>query len=82
TINDHLYLQTVAAKSGVYHSRACNGICYQVHLERFAKPGATLLGSDTTSAPAGGADIDRFDSKFEDGGIQCQADNTLLVVNQ
>ncbi|MHC4508162.1 MAG: aconitate hydratase, partial [Planctomycetota bacterium] len=33
--NDHLYLQTVAAKSGVHHSRAGNGICHQVHLERF-----------------------------------------------
>ena len=45
--NDHLYLQTVAAKSGVYHSRPGNGICHQVHLERFGKPGATLLGSDS-----------------------------------
>ena len=45
--NDHLYLQTVAAKSGVYHSRPGNGICHQVHLERFGKPGETLLGSDS-----------------------------------
>ena len=52
--NDHLYLQTIAAKSGVYHSRAGNGICHQVHLERFAKPGATLLGSDSHSPTAGG----------------------------
>jgi len=51
--NDHLYLQTVAAKSGVYHSRAGNGICHQVHLERFAKPGATLLGSDSHTPTAG-----------------------------
>jgi len=48
-----LYLQTAAAKSGVYHSRAGNGICHQVHLERFAKPGATLLGSDSHT-PSGG----------------------------
>ena len=41
--NDHLYLQTIAAKAGVYHSRPGNGICHQVHLERFGKPGATLL---------------------------------------
>jgi aconitate hydratase len=41
--NDHIYLQTIAARSGVYHSRAGNGICHQVHLERFGKPGATLL---------------------------------------
>ena len=52
--NDHLYLQTVAAKSGVYHSRAGNGICHQVHLERFAKPGATLLGSDSHTPTCGG----------------------------
>jgi len=52
--NDHLYLQTVAAKSGVYHSRAGNGICHQVHLERFGRPGATLLGSDSHTPTAGG----------------------------
>jgi len=52
--NDHLYLQTIAAKSGVYHSRAGSGICHQVHLERFAKPGATLLGSDSHTPTAGG----------------------------
>ena len=51
--NDHLYLQTIAAKSGVYHSRAGNGICHQVHLERFAKPGVTLLGSDSHTPTAG-----------------------------
>ncbi len=52
--NDHLYLQTVAAKSCAYHSRAGNGICHQVQLERFAKPGATLLGSDSHTPTAGG----------------------------
>jgi len=52
--NDHLYLQTVAAKCGVYHSRAGNGICHQVHLERFGRPGATLLGSDSHTPTAGG----------------------------
>lgn len=52
--NDHLYLQTVAAKSGVYHSRAGNGICHQVHLERFGKPGKTLLGSDSHTPTGGG----------------------------
>jgi len=52
--NDHLYLQTIAAKSGVYHSRAGNGICHQVHLERFAKPGVTLLGSDSHTPTCGG----------------------------
>ncbi len=52
--NDHLYLQTVAAKSGVYHSRAGNGICHQVHLERFGRPGVTLLGSDSHTPTGGG----------------------------
>lgn len=52
--NDHLYLQTVAAKSGVFHSRAGNGICHQVHLERFGKPGGTLLGSDSHTPTGGG----------------------------
>jgi len=51
--NDHLYLQTIAARCGVYHSRAGNGICHQVHLERFARPGATLLGSDSHTPTAG-----------------------------
>jgi aconitate hydratase len=52
--NDHLYLQTIAAKCGVYHSRAGNGICHQVHLERFGKPGDTLLGSDSHTTTGGG----------------------------
>ncbi len=52
--NDHLYLQTVSAKTGVEHSRAGNGICHQVHLERFGKPGMTLLGSDSHTPTGGG----------------------------
>ncbi len=52
--NDHLYLQTAAAKYGAYHSRPGNGICHQVHLECFGKPGATLLGSDSHTPTAGG----------------------------
>lgn len=52
--NDHLYLQTMAAKAGIYHSRPGNGICHQVHLERFATPGATLLGSDSHTPTCGG----------------------------
>jgi len=51
--NDHLYLQTIAAKSGVYHSHPGNGICHQVHLERFGRPGATLLGSDSHTPTCG-----------------------------
>lgn len=52
--NDHLYLQTIAARTGVYFSRPGNGICHQVHLERFARPGRTLLGSDSHTPTAGG----------------------------
>ncbi|HAL45316.1 MAG: aconitate hydratase [Planctomycetes bacterium GWF2_42_9] len=52
--NDHLYLQTVAAKMGVNFSRPGNGICHQVNLERFGKPGATLLGSDSHTPTGGG----------------------------
>ena len=44
--DDHVYLQDVAAKYGLYYSRPGNGICHQVHLERFAVPGTTLLGTD------------------------------------
>lgn len=52
--DDHVYLQTVAARYGAYFSRPGNGICHQVHLERFAKPGATLIGSDSHTPTAGG----------------------------
>lgn len=52
--NDHVYLQSIARKAGAYHSRPGNGICHQVHLERFARPGATLLGSDSHTPTAGG----------------------------
>ena len=52
--NDHLYLQSIAAKVGAYYSRPGNGICHQVHLERFAAPGKTLLGSDSHTPTAGG----------------------------
>jgi aconitate hydratase len=45
--DDHRFLRTIAAKYGIYFSRPGNGICHQVHLERFAKPGQTLLGSDS-----------------------------------
>lgn len=65
--DDHAYLQCVASKYGIYFSKAGNGICHQVHLERFAKPQKTLIGSDshtpTSSAigciaiGAGGLDV-------------------------
>ena len=52
--DDHVYLQSVAAKYGLILSKAGNGICHQVHLERFAQPGKTLLGSDSHTPTAGG----------------------------
>ncbi|MDD4293905.1 MAG: aconitate hydratase [Candidatus Omnitrophica bacterium] len=52
--DDHLYLQTIAQKYGIYFSRPGNGICHQVHLERFAAPGKTLLGSDSHTPTCGG----------------------------
>lgn len=52
--DDHKYLQTVAARHGVRFSRPGNGICHQVHLERFGIPGKTLLGSDSHTPTAGG----------------------------
>jgi len=52
--DDHRYLQTVAAKYGVHFSRPGNGICHQVHLERFGKPGKTLIGSDSHTPTGGG----------------------------
>ena len=51
--DDHAFLQSVAAKHGVLFSRPGNGICHQVHLERFAKPGKTLIGSDSHTPTAG-----------------------------
>ena len=52
--NDHLFLQTVAAKYGIYFSKAGNGICHQLNVERFAIPGKTLLGSDSHTPTSGG----------------------------
>ena len=52
--DDHLYIQTVAKKYGIYFSKPGNGICHQVHLERFGVPGETLLGSDSHTPTCGG----------------------------
>jgi aconitate hydratase len=52
--DDHRYLQSAAARFGVWFSRPGNGICHQVHLERFGVPGKTLLGSDSHTPTAGG----------------------------
>ena len=52
--DDHLYIQSVAKKHGIYFSRPGNGICHQVHLERFGIPGKTLIGSDSHTPTGGG----------------------------
>lgn len=52
--DDHLYIQTVAKKHGIYFSKPGNGICHQVNLERFDVPGETLIGSDSHTPTAGG----------------------------
>lgn len=51
--DDHRYLQTVADKYGIKYSKAGNGICHQVHLERFSRPGVTLIGSDSHTPTSG-----------------------------
>lgn len=53
--DDHRFLQSIAARYGIYFSRPGNGICHQVHLERFSEPGGTLLGSDSHTPTSGGA---------------------------
>ena len=52
--DDHRYLQSVASKHGVVYSRPGNGICHQLHVERFAMPGKTLIGADSHTPTAGG----------------------------
>ena len=52
--DDHKYIQTVTSKHGIYFSKPGNGICHQVHLERFGVPGMTLLGSDSHTPTGGG----------------------------
>jgi aconitate hydratase len=52
--DDHRYLKSIAARYGLYFSRPGNGICHQLHLERFARPGKTLLGSDSHTPTGGG----------------------------
>ena len=52
--DDHRYIQSVCKKHGIYFSRPGNGICHQVHLERFSRPGKTLIGSDSHTPTGGG----------------------------
>ncbi|MBQ8432267.1 MAG: aconitate hydratase [Clostridia bacterium] len=52
--DDHRFIQSIAKKHGIYFSRPGNGICHQVHLERFGIPGKTLIGSDSHTPTGGG----------------------------
>jgi aconitate hydratase len=52
--DDHRFIESAAKKYGIYFSRPGNGICHQVHLERFGKPGKTLIGSDSHTPTCGG----------------------------
>ena len=52
--DDHRFIQSVCKKHGIYFSKPGNGICHQVHLERFGKPGKTLIGSDSHTPTGGG----------------------------
>ncbi len=67
--DDHLYIQSVAKKHGIYFSRPGNGICHQVHLERFGKPGKTLIGSDSHTPTGGGIGMLAFGA----GGLDVAA---------
>src|SRR5215212_2478303 len=51
--DDHRFLQAFAAKSGIHYSRPGNGICHYLHVERFARPGATLIGADSHTTSSG-----------------------------
>ena len=53
--DDHDFLASVAKKFGIVYSKAGNGICHQLHLERFGRPGTTLLGSDSHTPTGGGS---------------------------
>ncbi|WP_326910153.1 aconitate hydratase [Sedimentibacter sp. MB31-C6] len=67
--DDHLYIQTVAKKHGIHFSKPGNGICHQVHLERFSVPGDTLLGSDSHTPTCGGMGMLAFGA----GGLDVAA---------
>ena len=67
--DDHRYIQTVAKKHGIYFSRPGNGICHQLHLERFGVPGQTLIGSDSHTPTCGGLSMLAFGA----GGLDVAA---------
>jgi len=85
--DDHRYLQSVAAKHGIRFSRPGNGICHQVHLERFGRPGKTLIGSDSHTPTCGGLGMLAFGAGGMDvavamgGGAYCITMPKLFRVN-
>ena len=85
--DDHRYIQTVAKKHGLRFSRPGNGICHQVHLERFGIPGKTLIGSDSHTPTGGGIGMLAFGAGGLDvavamgGGAYCIEMPRILRVN-
>ena len=67
--DDHRYIQSVAKKHGLYFSRPGNGICHQVHLERFGIPGKTLIGSDSHTPTGGGLGMLAFGAGGRDVAV-------------
>jgi aconitate hydratase len=77
--DDHKFLQTIAAKYGIIFSPAGNGICHQIHLERFGIPKMTLIGSDSHSPTCGGIGMLAFGT----GGLDvlCHHSRTTFSYN-
>ena len=80
--DDHRFLQSIAAKYGIYFSRPGNGICHQVHLERFSAPGQTLLGSDSHTPTGGGAGMLAFGAGGLDVALAMAGEPFYLVMPQ
>jgi aconitate hydratase len=80
--DDHRFLQSIAARYGVYFSRPGNGICHQVHLERFSAPGQTLLGSDSHTPTAGGAAMLAFGAGGLDVALAMAGEPFYLLMPQ
>ena len=78
--DDHRFLQSIAAKYGIYFSRPGNGICHQVHLERFSAPGQTLLGSDSHTPTGGGAGMLAFGAGGLDVALAMAGEPFYLVM--
>jgi len=80
--DDHRFLQSIAAKYGIYFSRPGNGICHQVHLERFSTPGQTLLGSDSHTPTGGGTGMLAFGAGGLDVALAMAGEPFYLMMPQ